>query len=58
MFFNFEARKAFTKLRQVFVEALILNYFDLEYHIGIKTDTFDYMIGEILGQLTLDDLDQ
>ena len=28
-----KARLTFAKLRQVFVKALIFNYFDLEYHI-------------------------
>ena len=34
-FFTPEARKAFTKLRQAFIEARILNHFDLEHHIRI-----------------------
>ena len=33
MFLIVNARKAFTKLRQVFIEAPILNYFDPKYHI-------------------------
>lgn len=41
-------------MKQAFVEALILNYFDLEYHIRIKTDTSGYAIGRIFSQLTLD----
>lgn len=41
----------------MFVEALILNYFDPESHIRIKTDAFGYAICEILNQLTADDLD-
>ncbi len=32
-FFTSRARKGFTKLRQAFVEALILNHFDLKCHI-------------------------
>ncbi len=55
-FLTFQARKAFTKLRQVFVEALILNHFDLERHIQIETDASGYAIGGSLSQLTSDDL--
>ncbi len=54
-FLDSEARKAFTKLRQVFVEAPILNHFDPEYHIRIETDASGYAIGGILSQLTSDD---
>ena len=56
MFLTSGARKAFTKLRQVFVKALILNHFDLEYYIQIETDTSGYIIGRIFSQLILDDL--
>lgn len=48
MFFTCGARKAFIKLRQAFVEALILNHFDLECHIQIETDASGYSIGKIL----------
>ena len=41
------AKKAFTKLRQMFIKALILNYFDPEHHIQIETDVSGYTIGEI-----------
>ncbi len=54
-FFTANARRAFTKLRQVFVEAPILNHFDPERHIQIETDAFGYAIGGILSQLTSDD---
>ena len=40
----------------MFIEAPILNHFDLECHIRIQTDTSGHAIGGILGQLTLDDL--
>ncbi len=53
-----DARRAFTKLRQVFVEAPILNHFDPECHIRIETDAFGYAIGGILNQLTSDDSGQ
>ena len=46
-FFIFGARLAFTKLRQTFIKALLLYYFDLEYHIRIETDASDYIVSEI-----------
>ncbi len=58
LFLNSKARKAFTKLRQAFVKAPILNHFDPERHIQIETDTSSYAIGGIFSQLTLDDLVQ
>ena len=57
-FLTTNAKRAFTKLRQAFVEALILNHFDLERHIRIEMDTLGYAIGGIFNQLTLNDLDQ
>ena len=56
IFFIFETKKAFKKLRQMFIETLILNHFDLERHIWIKTDVSGYTIGKILSQLTLNNL--
>ena len=50
------ARLAFTKLRQVFVKALILHHFNPERYIRIEMDTSGYAIGGVLSQLTLDDL--
>ncbi len=58
MFFSVDAKRAFTKLRQAFIEAPILNHFDPEYHIQIEMDASGYAIGGILSQLTLDDLGQ
>ena len=40
-----EARLVFTQLRQAFVKAPILHYFDPESHIRIETDTLGYAIG-------------
>ncbi len=57
-FLTFGVKKVFTKLRQAFVEAPILNHFDPEHYIQIKTDVSGYAIGGILSQLTLDDLGQ
>ncbi len=54
-FLTANARKAFIKLKQAFIEALILNHFDPEHYIRIKTDASNYAIGEIFSQLTSDD---
>ena len=51
-----KAKLVFTKLRQAFVKAPILHHFDLERHIRIETDASSYIIGDILNQLTSDDL--
>ena len=56
MFFTDDVKRAFTKLRQAFIEALILNYFDSERHIQIETDTLGYAISEMLSQLTSNNL--
>ena len=56
MFLTTNTRKAFTKLRQAFVEALILNHFDPEHHIRIEMDALGYAISGILSQLISDDL--
>ena len=56
MFFTLRARQAFIELRQAFIEAPILNHFDLEHYIQITMDTLGYIIGEIPRQLTSDDL--
>ena len=47
------AKLAFTKLRQAFLKAPILYYFDSERHIRIETDVSGYAIGGVLSQLTL-----
>ena len=43
-----KARLVFTKLKQVFVKALILYHLDLEHHIWIKTDISGYAIVVVL----------
>ena len=48
------ARQAFTRLRQAFTKAPILNHFDLERHIRIETNASGYAIGGVLSQLTSD----
>lgn len=55
-FLTFKARLAFVKLRSAFIKVLILHYFDLKYHIRIKTNVLGYAIGEVLSQLTLDEI--
>ena len=55
-FFTSNIRKDFTKLRQAFIEAPILNFFDPEHPIQIKTDVLGHVTSRILSQLTLDDL--
>ena len=52
------AKKVFTKLRQAFIKALILNYFNPEYYIQIEIDASSYAINRIFSQLTSDDLGQ
>ena len=47
-------KKAFNHLRLVLIKASILQYFDPESHIRIKTDTLGYVIGRVLSQLNLD----
>lgn len=48
-FLVFRARFiAFAKLRQGFIKALNLYYFDQEYHIWVKTDIFSYAISRVL----------
>ena len=50
-FFTPKARLVFTQLRQTFIKAPILYYFDLECHIRIKTDASGYAIGGVSSQL-------
>ena len=38
----------FTKLRKVFTKALVLQHFDPEWHIHIKTDVSGYAISRVL----------
>ena len=56
-FFTFKARLAFTKLRQIFVKALIFYYFNPKCHIQIEINISKYAINRILSQLILDNLD-
>ena len=47
-FLILEARLVFTQLRQAFVEAPILHYFDLKSHIRIETNISGYAISGVL----------
>ncbi len=58
LFFISGAKKIFTKLKQAFIKASILNYFDLEHYIQIETDISNYVIDGIYNQLTSADLRQ
>ncbi len=53
-----DTSKTVTELRQVFVEAPILNYVDPKCYICIETDISSYIISRIFSQLILDDLSQ
>ena len=50
-FLTLEARSAFNHLRLAFIGAPILQDFDPECHIRIKTDVSDYIIDGVLSQL-------
>ena len=51
-FFTPEARLAFTQLRQVFIEASILHYFNSDSYIWIETDVSGYIINNVLNKLS------
>ena len=46
-----DARQAFTQSRQSFTKALILQNFDPEYYIWIKTNALGCAIGGVLNEL-------
>lgn len=48
MFFTFSTRKIYTKLKQIFIEALILNCYDLECHLRIEIDASSNIIDKIV----------
>ena len=58
MLLTADARRAFIKLRQVFIEVSILNYFDSERYTQIKINALNYIIGRVFCQLTLDNSGQ
>lgn len=49
-----KAKLTFLQLREVFIKAFIIYYFDLKCYIWIKIDTFDYSIDGILSQLIME----
>ena len=46
-FLIFGARMAFTQLRQAFIKAPILYYFNPKYYIWVETDVSNYAIGKV-----------
>lgn len=44
IFLTPSARKVFNYLKQAFIQALILQHFDLKNHIWIEIDNLDYAI--------------
>lgn len=51
-FLTLNTKSTFSQLRQAFIEALILYYFDSKYYIKIKIDASNYVIYDILSYLT------
>ena len=51
-FLTSDAREAFNRMRQAFIEAPILRHFDPECHIRIETNASGYTIERVLNQLT------
>ena len=51
---TYGAKEAFNRLKQAFIEAPILQHFDLKSHIRIKTDASGYAIGRVFSQLSTD----
>ena len=49
-----DAKRAFDQLRQAFTKAPILQYFNPEQYIQVKTDILRHAIGGVLSQLTND----
>ena len=47
------AKKTFNHLNQMFIKALILQYFDSKSHIWIETNISNYVISKMLNQLNL-----
>ena len=55
-FLTSDTREAFNQLKQAFTKAPILQHFDPECHIQIKTNVSGYTIEGVLSQLTSDHL--
>lgn len=52
------ARIVFMKIRQKFIQALILYYFDPKYYVWIEINLSDYIINRVQNQLTTNNLSQ
>jgi hypothetical protein len=52
-----KARKAFKKLKEVFIKTSILLHFDSKRRIRLEIDAFDFVISEIIFQL-IEEIDQ
>ena len=52
-FLNFNAKKVFNYLKQMFIKALIFWYFDLKNCIWIETIALSYAINRMLNQLNI-----
>lgn len=46
-YITFNVKKIFNHLKIVFIQAASFYYFDLERHICIKTNVFNYIIGKV-----------
>ena len=57
-FLTFKANLLFAKLKQVFIEILILYHFDLECHIYVQINASRYAISRVFSQLVLDNSGQ
>ena len=57
-YLNPGAKKAFNYLWHAFIQAPILQHFDLKWHIRIETKASSYAISKVLSQLTLEGLCQ
>ena len=53
-FLNSNIKKTFNHLQLAFIEVSILQHFDLESNIQIKTNALGCIIGRVLNQLNLD----
>lgn len=53
-FLTANARQAFIQLRQIFTKAPIFSHFDTEHYIRIEIDISDYILDDVLSQLTSD----
>ncbi len=52
-----KTRKAFKKLKEIFIKTSILLHFDFKRRIRLKIDVFDFVISEIISQL-IEEIDQ